>query len=61
MLVAIDNLARINESYGFDVADEAIGEAAVAWSGGGHAQGRSRRLILRVAPAAPDGVPIIGR
>ena len=24
MLVAIDNLARINESYGFDVADEAI-------------------------------------
>ena len=25
MLVAIDNLARINESYGFDVADEAIG------------------------------------
>ena len=28
MLVAIDNLARINESYGFDVADEVI--AAVA-------------------------------
>jgi diguanylate cyclase (GGDEF)-like protein len=25
MLVAIDNLARINEAYGFDVADEAIG------------------------------------
>ncbi|MDE1972775.1 MAG: bifunctional diguanylate cyclase/phosphodiesterase [Hyphomicrobiales bacterium] len=25
MLVAIDNLARINESYGFDVADEVIG------------------------------------
>jgi diguanylate cyclase (GGDEF)-like protein len=24
MLVAIDNLARINESYGFDIADEAI-------------------------------------
>ena len=28
MLVAIDNLARINEAYGFDVADEAIGAVA---------------------------------
>jgi diguanylate cyclase (GGDEF)-like protein len=28
MLVAIDNLARINESYGFDVADEAIASVA---------------------------------
>ena len=28
MLVAIDNLAHINESYGFDVADEAIGAVA---------------------------------
>jgi diguanylate cyclase (GGDEF)-like protein len=28
MLVAIDKLARINESYGFDVADEAIGAVA---------------------------------
>jgi diguanylate cyclase (GGDEF)-like protein len=28
MLVAIDNLAPINESYGFDVADEAIGAVA---------------------------------
>ena len=28
MLVAIDNLARINESYGFDVADEVIGAVA---------------------------------
>ena len=28
MLVAIDNLARINDSYGFDVADEAIGAVA---------------------------------
>ena len=28
MLIAIDNLARINESYGFDVADEAIGAVA---------------------------------
>jgi diguanylate cyclase (GGDEF)-like protein len=28
MLVALDNLARINESYGFDVADEAIGAVA---------------------------------
>ena len=28
MLVAIDNLARINESYGFDVADEAISAVA---------------------------------
>ncbi len=28
MLVAVDNLARINESYGFDVADEAIGAVA---------------------------------
>ena len=28
MLVAIDNIARINESYGFHVADEAIGEVA---------------------------------
>ena len=28
MLVAIDNLARINKSYGFDVADEAIGAVA---------------------------------
>ena len=28
MLVAIDNLARINESYGFDVADEAINAVA---------------------------------
>ena len=28
MLVVIDNLARINESYGFEVADEAIGAVA---------------------------------
>ena len=28
MLVAVDNLARINETYGFDVADEAIGAVA---------------------------------
>ena len=28
MLVTIDNLARINEAYGFDVADEAIGAVA---------------------------------
>ena len=28
MLVAIDNLARINEAYGFDVADEVIGSVA---------------------------------
>ena len=28
MLLAVDNLARINESYGFDVADEAIGAVA---------------------------------
>jgi diguanylate cyclase (GGDEF)-like protein len=28
MLVAIDNLARINESYGFEAADEAIGAVA---------------------------------
>ena len=28
MLVAVDNLARINEAYGFDVADEAIGAVA---------------------------------
>ncbi len=28
MLVAVDNLARINESYGFDIADEAIGAVA---------------------------------
>ncbi|HEX4409399.1 MAG TPA: bifunctional diguanylate cyclase/phosphodiesterase [Xanthobacteraceae bacterium] len=28
LLVAIDNLARINESYGFDVADEVIGAVA---------------------------------
>jgi diguanylate cyclase (GGDEF)-like protein len=28
MLVAIDKLARINETYGFDVADEAIGAVA---------------------------------
>jgi diguanylate cyclase (GGDEF)-like protein len=28
MLVAIDNLARINESYGFDIADEAINAVA---------------------------------
>jgi diguanylate cyclase (GGDEF)-like protein len=28
MLVAIDNLARINESYGFEVADEAISAVA---------------------------------
>jgi diguanylate cyclase (GGDEF)-like protein len=28
LLVAVDNLARINESYGFDVADEAIGAVA---------------------------------
>jgi len=28
MLVGIDNLARINESYGFDVADEAINAVA---------------------------------
>ena len=28
LLVAIDNLARINESYGFDVADQVIAEVA---------------------------------
>jgi diguanylate cyclase (GGDEF)-like protein len=28
LLVAVDNLARINEAYGFGVADEAIGEVA---------------------------------
>src|SRR5580765_5232099 len=28
MLVAIDNLARVNEAYGFDVADEVIGAVA---------------------------------
>jgi len=28
MLLAIDNLARLNESYGFDIADEAIGAVA---------------------------------
>jgi diguanylate cyclase (GGDEF)-like protein len=28
MLVAIDNLARLNEAYGFDVADEVIGAVA---------------------------------
>jgi diguanylate cyclase (GGDEF)-like protein len=28
LLVAIDNLAQINESYGFDVADQAIAEVA---------------------------------
>ena len=28
MLVAVDNLARINEAYGFDVADEVIGAVA---------------------------------
>ena len=28
MIVAIDNLARINEAYGFDVADEVIGAVA---------------------------------
>jgi diguanylate cyclase (GGDEF)-like protein len=28
MLIAVDNLARINESFGFDIADEAIGAVA---------------------------------
>ena len=28
MLVGIDHLARINEAYGFDVADEVIGDVA---------------------------------
>jgi diguanylate cyclase (GGDEF)-like protein len=28
MLVAVDNVARMNESYGFDIADEAIGSVA---------------------------------
>jgi hypothetical protein len=28
LLVAIDNLARINESYGFDIADQVIGAVA---------------------------------
>ena len=28
LLVAIDNLARINEAYGYDVADEVIGAVA---------------------------------
>ena len=28
LLVAIDNLARINESYGFDIADQVIAEVA---------------------------------
>ncbi len=28
MLVSVDNLARLNESYGIDVADEAIGAVA---------------------------------
>ena len=29
LLVAIDNLGRINDSYGFDIADEVIGAVAV--------------------------------
>ena len=28
LLVAIDNLARVNESYGYDIADQVIGEVA---------------------------------
>src|SRR6185436_9262813 len=28
MLVSVDNVARMNEAYGFDVADEAIGAVA---------------------------------
>jgi len=28
MLVSVDNLARLNESYGFEIADEAIGAVA---------------------------------
>src|SRR4029078_13200388 len=28
MLVSVDNLARLNETYGFDVAEEAIGAVA---------------------------------
>ena len=40
MLVAVDNLARINESYGFDIADEAIGGGGQAPA---HQDARRRR------------------
>jgi hypothetical protein len=50
LLVAIDNLARVNESYGYDVADEVI--SAVRGTPAGK---RARdRLDRRSPQRAPD-------
>ena len=51
MLISVDNLARINEAYGFDVADEviALGRAAHPQP---HARRRPARPLLRATSSA---------
>ena len=45
LLVAIDNLGRINEAYGYDVADEVIAAVAQAHARADARQGSSRPLL----------------
>lgn len=63
LLVAIDNLTRINESYGFDVADEVIGAVAKCLRGRmrskdtlGRFSGNKFGLVLR--DCTPDDMAI---
>ena len=63
LLVAIDNLARINESYGFDVADQVIGAVAKRIRAGmrgkdtlGRFSGNKFGLVLR--DCTPDDMAI---
>jgi diguanylate cyclase (GGDEF)-like protein len=63
LLVAIDNLARINESYGFDVADQVIGAVAKRLRGRmrgkdtlGRYSGNKFGLVLR--DCTPDDMAI---
>ncbi len=63
LLVAIDNLARINESYGFDIADQVIGAVAKRVRGRmrgkdtlGRYSGNKFGLVLR--DCTPDDMAI---
>ncbi len=63
LLVAIDNLARINESYGFDIADQVIGAVAKRLRGRmrgkdtlGRYSGNKFGLVLR--DCTPDDMAI---
>jgi diguanylate cyclase (GGDEF)-like protein len=63
LLVAIDNLARINESYGFDIADQVIGAVAKRLRGRmrgkdtlGRFSGNKFGLVLR--DCTPDDMAV---